>query len=200
MLVQAHGSNVKIEAVETAQDRNPKQPRTAKASPSPLQGHRTPLPGMPAHVEAAQSVTESLTSGAWDAPQAHQLHNPGPEASAYRVSQLHSAAHGSAGGASQRQVPLQQEPEERESGLPKSACKAGEQRGCGTSSELGSLPIIADLPRISSQYPELQDPVQRQDTPEVVSPELSHAPPSLAPTWSGPPHMHPPSRSGQSCC
>lgn len=156
MLVQAHGSNVKIEAVETAQDRNPKQPRTAKASPSPLQGHRTPLPGMPAHVEAAQSVTESLTSGAWDAPQAHQLHNPGPEASAYRVSQLHSAAHGSAGGASQRQVPLQQEPEERESGLPKSACKAGEQRGCGTSSELGSLPSIADLPRISSQYPELQ--------------------------------------------
>ena len=98
-------------------------------------------------------MTESLTSGAWEVP--HQC-SLGPACSAPEHSQLHTPAYGLAGRALQRQEPLQQEPEARESALPKGSCKAGEQKGCGTSSELGNLPSIADLPRISSPYHELQ--------------------------------------------
>ena len=156
VLVQAHGTAIKSELEETAQDRRPKKPRTAHGSLSPLQGCKHPLPGAPAHMEAAESVTASLTSGAWEAPHARKQCSPGPKASAPGVSKLLGAADGNAGGTSQERKFLKQEPEARESALPKGSCKAGEQRGGGASSGLSSLPSIANLPRISSPYPELQ--------------------------------------------
>ena len=155
--MQAHGTAIKSELEETAQDRKPKQPWTANGSPSPLQGRNHPLPGAPAHMEAAESVTASLTSGACEAPHPQQQYCPGPEASAPAGAlKLRSAADGNAGGAFQERGLLKQEPEARESTLPKGSCKAGEQRGGGASSGLSSLPSIANLPRISSQYLEPQ--------------------------------------------
>ena len=128
------------------------------------------LPASPqqSHAEASlalgapqQDTRQSLhrqgkIHGAPGASQARLQDSPSQKVSAPEQPQLYSAAHGSAEGASQHREALHQEPGAEESILLKGGPQVGGQRGGGASSMLGSLPSIADLPKISSQDSGLQ--------------------------------------------
>lgn len=94
--------------------------------------------------------------GASEALKAQLQDSPSPKLSAPEQPQLPSAGHGSAEGASQQHEALHQELRAEESILLKGP-QVGAQRGGGASSSaLGSLPSIANLPKISSQDSGLQ--------------------------------------------
>ena len=131
-------------------------------------GPSLPTSAQHSHAEASlalkppqQDDNQSLhrqegSRAATGALQAQLQDSPGPKVSAPEQPQLHSAAHGSAEGVSQQQEALHQEPGAEESILLKGCPQVGAQRGGGASSALGSLPSIANLPKISSQDSGLQ--------------------------------------------
>ena len=97
------------------------------------------------------------------AVQAEPQDSPDPGASvsdraqrARELSRRRSAAHGCGEGALEQHELLQEEPGAQESTLQKGCLQSGGQSEGGESSQLGSLPSIANLPRISSQDCDLQ--------------------------------------------